>query len=196
MPAEAAATEAEVRAAVEGLFGADLVRLREEARWRARAVPTSQLKGRDWNDLLGDAITATLNRERLWRKEIPLVQHLRAVVRSMASHWKEAARPDLAVPASRLATEDADGEVYDPLEVAGNEPRPDDALDSKELEDAIREHFRDDALVIVILDALTEAGYSRSELPALLDLPANECEAALRRLRRFTAQQLPKRRRP
>lgn len=193
VPVEAAATDAEVQAAVQGLSVADLLKLERHARWLVWPIRPSKLKARVWNDLLDDAIIATLDGRRVWRRTIPFVQHLRGAMRSIASNWKSDVDSDPAVPASQMITEGADGDFTDPLESASEATGQDDALNSKELVLRLREYFEDDALVVVVMDALAE-GYGASELPGFLDVSPNKCAAALKRLRRYAYQRFSDRR--
>jgi hypothetical protein len=85
-----------VRAAIEGLSEADLLRLEKFARYRVKGVGRMAL-GRDHNDLLADAIADTLDpTKRRWNKAVTFVQHLLGAMRSISSHWREQFDPDEA----------------------------------------------------------------------------------------------------
>jgi len=59
VPAENAASLAEVQEAIDNLSPADLIRLEGYAVWRIRAIGRKAL-GRNHEDLLGEAVFATL----------------------------------------------------------------------------------------------------------------------------------------
>jgi DNA-directed RNA polymerase specialized sigma24 family protein len=77
--------------AIEALSTVELVKLERYARFRMRALG-GQSFGRDAEDLLREAITASLSGARRWRPEaVSFFGHLVGVMRSISSHWAERA---------------------------------------------------------------------------------------------------------
>ena len=82
-----AASPDEIIQALAGLTPADLRRLQKFARFRMAAL-RGLSRGRDYEDLLDEAMTATLDGRRAWRKKsVTFVHHLMAVMRSTSDNW-------------------------------------------------------------------------------------------------------------
>src|ERR1043165_7035542 len=97
VPEESAATREEVVAAVEALTHHEYLRLEQDARWRIRGRGRAA-RGRDWEELLREAISATYEGNRRWNKElVDFSRHLIGVMRSTSSHWREQFDPDEAL---------------------------------------------------------------------------------------------------
>src|SRR5437763_7081265 len=96
VPEERAATREEVVAAVEALTRHEYLRLEQYARWRIRGIGRAA-RGRDWEELLREAISATYEGSRHWNKEsVDFPGHLIGVMRSISSHWRDQFNPDEA----------------------------------------------------------------------------------------------------
>ncbi|PYN91738.1 MAG: hypothetical protein DMD89_29920 [Candidatus Rokuibacteriota bacterium] len=120
MPEERAATPDEVRAALDALGEADLVRLEKFARYRIRGLGR-KAEGRDHDDLLGEAIRDTLDPEkRRWNKDVSFVRHLVGAMRSISSHWREQFDENEPLLESELLQTTDEGEVLSPLDVVGS----------------------------------------------------------------------------
>jgi len=94
MPDGSGATRDEVDRAIEALTHADLFRLKQFAAWKVSGLGRGNC-GRTWEDLLEEAILATLagaanngNGRRWSRNGTDFVGHLIGAMRSIASHWK------------------------------------------------------------------------------------------------------------
>jgi hypothetical protein len=73
---ENAVPREEVVVAIEALTREQHLRLERFARWRMRGLGRAA-QGRDWEDLLGDAIAATYEGKRRWNKEsVDFFHHL------------------------------------------------------------------------------------------------------------------------
>ena len=115
VPEEKAASEEEVVAAIEALTPEDLRRLNWYARKMVEALRRKSL-GRDAKDLLQEAVTATLARERLWNKEaVDFVGHLLGVVRSTAWAWRRRFDADEPYLESEVVRTYPDGKEVNPM---------------------------------------------------------------------------------
>jgi hypothetical protein len=122
-----------------------------------------------------------LDGDRRWRKSVPFVKYLCGVMRSVASHWDEAADP--ALPASSLAYEDEEGEQLDPVTAAaGKEPDAEHVTLGRETLDVLVSHFENDEVASLLIMGLSE--YRVSELPEMLGIAPEKCAAGMKRLRR------------
>jgi DNA-directed RNA polymerase specialized sigma24 family protein len=82
------ATEEEVIAAVDALTDSQLKALKQYARWRIRGLGRSSL-GRNFEDLLQEAMTATLAGDRHWNKATgDFFGHLVWAMRSISFNWR------------------------------------------------------------------------------------------------------------
>ena len=191
VPSEAAATIEEIEAAIRALSTEELVRLTKYAAFRVRGIRAAYRKARDGGELLGDALTSTLDGSRRWRRSVPFAQHLRGVMRSMGGHWASDANPDRAVPASAVMTVDSQGGLIDPIEEASSgAPSQERQLMAREKLEILRREFAKDDLVLLIIDGLGEE-YAPGELPDLLGVSKAEVVAALKKLRRHARTLFP-----
>ena len=184
VPEEEAATPEEVAAALEELSNGAWVRLHRFAAWRVRGVPAPCREARDEEDLLSAAITATLDKTRRWRRGTDLVGHLLGVMRSISSHWKEKAGPELVILSSDLRAEREDGSETDPVEAApADAASPEEAMIAKDLVQRIEAHFATDPLSRDVLAAMM-IGLSRAEMAVLLNVDELSVNAAARKVQR------------
>jgi DNA-directed RNA polymerase specialized sigma24 family protein len=75
--------------AISSLSGADYTTLRSFAAWRMRKLGVAIVRGKTAEDLLQEALVATLEGRRAWREGITMVKHLSAVMYSVAGHWRK-----------------------------------------------------------------------------------------------------------
>jgi hypothetical protein len=183
------ATREDVERAVDSLSPVDEMRLEKFARYRIRGLGR-KATGRDHADLQQEAYTSTWigagdpEEGRRWRKSnATFVQHMLGAMRSISSHWKEAAEDDEAQLDSELAFEGEDGEMVSPLENApSNAPDQERLLSAKEQLGAIFRLFQKDDDAALVIEGIRE-GWSGPEIMERLGLPKNRYEAALRRIR-------------
>jgi hypothetical protein len=183
------ATREDVGRAVDSLSRADEIRLEKFARYRIRGLGRKAM-GRDHEDLLQEALNSTWigaedpNEGRRWRKtDVAFVQHLLGAMRSIASHWKEAADDDEAQLDSDLAVETDDGVVLSPVENAPSDtPDQERALIAKEQLGAIFRLFQNDDDAALVIEGIRE-GWNGPEIMERLALPKSRYEAALKRIR-------------
>ena len=164
VPEERAATPDEVRAALDALGEADLVRLEKFARYRIRGLGR-KAEGRDHDDLLGEAIRDTLDPEkRRWNKDVSFVRHLVGAMRSISSHWREQFDENEPLLESELL-------------------QTTDILAAKEELERIEKAVADDTVVSDILGGL-RAEMLAGEIREVLGLSVIEYETAMKRFRR------------
>jgi hypothetical protein len=184
VPEDAAATPDEVKAAVETLTEGQLVKLEKYARYRVRGLGRKAL-GRDYNDLLRDAITATLAGDRRWRKgTVDFFTHLTGVMRSISSHWGEQYDPEEALGESELMHDD---NARSPIVSAASEaPSVERILDARERLLQIERHFAADPAVPSILKGLRD-GMTGPEIQLATGMSKKDYESAIKRMRRGIA---------
>ncbi len=184
VPADRAATLDEVRAALDGLGEADLVRLGKSARYRIRGLGR-KAGGRDHDDLLGEAVADTLDpAKRRWNKDVSFVRHLIGAMRSISSHWREQFDPDEPLLESQLVHTTEEGELLSPIDLVGSgAPGAQRILEAKEEVERIEKAVADDKVVHDILGGL-RAEMSRDEIREALGLSVTEHETAMKRFRR------------
>lgn len=111
VPEEKAASQDEIQTAIHSLTEAELLRLEKFARWRIRGLGRAS-GGRDWEDLLGETLTATLDDDhRRWNKSVSFVQHLLGAMRSISTAWKKKFDPDEAYLESEITRASSEGKV-------------------------------------------------------------------------------------
>ena len=166
----ATANPAEVMTAIEGLSDASLLRLRSFARYRMRALGGRALAA-TYEDLLSEAITATLAGQRRWNREaVDIIGHLCGVMRSVSSHWME---DHATLP----------GEDFSRLEHAAPTPGADREASARQEVERIERHFAQDHLVLMILEAFKQ-GMKGPEVQSQLAISQTDYETAVKRLRR------------
>jgi len=184
VPEHRAAAPDEVRAHLEVLRVADLVRLEKYARYRIRGLGR-KAAGRDHDDLLGEAIQDTLDPEkRRWNRDASLVLHLIGAMRSISSHWREQFDADEAFSESALLRTSEEGEVINPLDHVGSDaPGGERMLLAREEVDRIQKAVAGDKVVSDILDHLC-LEIPPVEIRQVLRLSVTEYETAMKRFRR------------
>jgi len=171
----------EIRAAIESLSEAELLRLERYAKFRIRSLGGRTL-GRDHEDLLREALTATLGGDRRWkRRKIPFFTHLIGAMRSLSSHWNERERTVAMLNESELTDEPG---KYSPILTRSSQtPGVDRVLEAQQELKRIESHFSKDANVMAILEGLKE-GLTGPEIQAAWKLQRTDYESALKRMRR------------
>jgi hypothetical protein len=138
VPEERAATREEIVVAVEVLTRREHLRLEQYARWRIRGLGRAA-QGRDWEDLLREAVADTYEGARHWNKEsVDFSRHLIGAMRSISSHWREQFDPDEAFLESEVTRVSPEGKQSSPmLNVVSPAAGPERALELKEEIDRI-----------------------------------------------------------
>lgn len=169
-----AASPTEVMTAVDTLSDAALLRLRSYARYRMRALGSRALAA-TYEDLLSEAITATLAGQRRWNRDaVDIVGHLCGVMRSVSSHWME---EQGTIP----------GDDFFGLEFASPLPGAEREASAREEVARIERAFKDDELVLEILRSL-KIGMKGPEVQVQLGITQTDYETAVKRLRRGVAR--------
>jgi RNA polymerase sigma-70 factor (ECF subfamily) len=181
IPMDTFATEVEVTQALARLTRAELLRLSGFARYRMRALG-SNARGRTHDDLMSEAVTATLAGSRRWNKQaVDLFGHLCGVMRSVSSHWREeAGRVETPWPETY-------GDQAVPVDMPSDDIDAPRRLIAAEELARIRAHFADDGRVTAVL-ADFEEGLKGPEIKARHGLTQVEYETILKRLRRGAAR--------
>jgi hypothetical protein len=171
----------EVQAAIRSLTEEELLRLERYARFRIRSLGGRTL-GRDHEDLLREALVATLGGERRWkRRKVSFFTHLVGVMRSLSSHWNEKERNAGVFSESELSP---DPLKYSPLHyVSSSVPGPDRIVEAQQEIRRIEAHFSSDSDVMAILHGLKE-GMTGPEIQVASKLDRKDYESAMKRMRR------------
>ena len=185
-PDQPVATEDEVRAAIEALPASAVIRLERYARARIRLIGAKS-GGRDYADLLQEAVLAVLDGRRSWRPAVVgLEKLLSGIIRSISSHWAEGHDPDEAVPESQLAA--TDNEPSATSTAASTAPDVERSMRAKEDLAELLRTFKDDDHVVLLIEGFRE-GLSGPEIQAELGLTEKEYGAARKKLLRYRDQQ-------
>ena len=192
VPEDAAATAAEIEAAIQSLTEGELRRLALYAGNRIQWLGRRAM-GRQTNDLIQEAFTLTLEGRRRWNKHnVDLVGHLIGVIRSHSSHLLEKFDPDEARLESDLPVENAAGARRSPTEnSASSSPGQEDELIAKQTLDEILDLFSDDEDAGGVILARID-GKTGPEIQKELGLSASRYEAAIKRIQRNASKCCPK----
>lgn len=180
MREEEAANPAEIEAALRSLSPADLHGLEKFAIWRTRALGRVW-HGNDHEDLLAEAVAATLAGDRRWNKHVAFVEHLRGAMRSISSHWSEKKGRGEEQPFA-LAPDD-EQQMRGEEHVPSNEPMPDAEAVAKSRLQEIESLFSSDQDVLEVIDGL-RAELTGPEIQELLEISETEYWTRMRRMRR------------
>lgn len=179
----------EVVRAVRTLTVPDQLRLQHFAKLWVRGMGRAA-SGRDWQDLLQEAMFRTLvgaadtKKGRHWNKKVDLVWHLAEAMRSIANSWKrQFAQEENTFLSSELQTCDSEGEEHSPLDnVASASVLADDRLIESAEEDRIFATLRDDVDATRVLEGCMD-GLQKNEILPRYGLDEKRYEAAVRRIR-------------
>lgn len=193
VPAEQIATREEIDQAIERLSDGELLRLKKFANWRIRGLGRASLR-RDGEDLLGEALTATMagadgsETGRRWNKKVDFVKHLIEAMRSISDHWKEQFDAREARVESEIMVIKPDGEESSPLDlVETGQPGAERVLLAKEEVGQVFRMFENDDEAILVLEGWVE-GMTGPEIIGL-GLTPQQYEAAVKRIRYAARQQ-------
>ncbi len=181
-----AASPAEISKAIAELTATDLRKLQGFGRFRMAALG-SLSRGQDYEDLLAEAMTATLDGRRAWRKRAAtFVNHLLAVMRSTSDNWATLVNQQEVVEAELHGIAQDDEETADLLGTvkptsAGQEGQ----LIEKEAIEALEAAVSDDPIASEVLSAL-QLGLKGQELKETLGITEEQLRAAMRKIDRRT----------
>lgn len=165
-----AATQAEIVAAMESITDEDSERLEQVAINRIIRIGRKAANGRNHEDLIQEAMERTLMRRRVWYPaQVPFVQYLIGVIRSIASEWaghrkRNPGLPEYAALESQMTTEDDEGNLLSPFAaLSDTRPTVEETMIDAETEaerrallSAIEEHFAGDENASLVLMAWQE----------------------------------------
>lgn len=177
----------EVRQAIEQLTTADALRLKKFAYWRMRSLG-SVARGRDHEDLLAEAVAATLDSSRrTWRKgAVDFVRHLRMTMQSISDGWRD--RKDFSqILEAELYPADPDEMVEDPLGAAVPTPATqEDELIAREALEALDQALAGDATAKDVLSGM-RGDMTGPEIKEALGISETELQSARRKITRHAA---------
>jgi hypothetical protein len=176
---EAETLEEEIRQ----LTPAQLVSLKEYARWRMTWLGP-RAAGRDHEDLISEAVSATLAGERARREGIALYQHLIGAMRSISSKWFNKKRPDVQIESDLINP--AEAAAPNLLERAATNINPERVLSAKEKLERVRKLFSNDLICSKVVELLA-LGYSEAGIRTELQISKQQYGTALKRIRRKLA---------
>lgn len=190
----------EVRSAVQALKFEELRRLDKYARWRIRGLGRASM-GRTHEDLLQDAITATLGGNRHWSKSVDFVKHLREAMRSISTTWRKVFDPNEAHLASEVIEKTPEGRMKNPMDqVCSPVLNPEQTLAMKEklldVEEKltwIEKLVADDPLASLIVEGLRE-GMTGPTIQDALGVSKTEYETKMKWLYRTARRAVTMRR--
>jgi hypothetical protein len=176
---------AEILAAVNSLTEEELFKLRRFAQWRILGMG-NLAGGREYTDLLHQAIVNTLDMRRIWvPAEVTFFNHLLGAMRSIASAWSAKAINEARMRVVDESIPDADGEpTINPfLSAPAYEPSPESQVSARQLIDAITNAVRADEKAYKALMTMFD-GSTDSEGPVAAGLTRKQYDAAKKRIRR------------
>lgn len=178
----------EIDRAIKTLTSSDLLRLQRFAQFRVRGLGRAA-SGRDWEDLLGEALYRTLmgtkdtQSGRHWNRRVPFVQHLAGAISSIASLWKRQFKEKNTFLISELSVHDPEGKEYSPFDdVPSGCTAADDRLIKSSEENLAFSMLQDSPDASQVFRGLVE-GLSKSEIMSRDGLDEKRYTAAVRRIR-------------
>lgn len=180
------ASEEEVVAALDALTDGQLKALKQYSRWRIRGLGRKSL-GRNYEDLLQEAVTATLAGDRHWNKDCgEFFLHLIWAMRSISSNWRRKFDEGEPYLESEIIHTTPEGKESNPMydvttpsqdgrRVAANKDQVEHI--EKLVSDADR------SLASLIIDGLRE-GMNGPEIKETLGISQKELETEMKWLRR------------
>lgn len=167
-----------VRDALASLSPDGLRRLGIYASYRMKPI-AANARGRSGEDLLGEAITATLRGERVWREGVDFFTHLVGCMRSIAFNWSRKGQEEVLV-------QENEADLFD--NIASESPDPERILSATQQLDGIKSIFAADSVASRTVELLA-FGFTGREIRELLGLSEMQYAAAIRRIRRKISRQ-------
>jgi len=182
VPDEKAASQDEIQAAINSLTSAELLRLKGFAHFKIRGLRQAS-QGRDWEDLLQEACTATLSGDRRWNKSVSFERYLIDAMRSISYAWRKKFERDEVsfVPEMRQTAGGEEQSIL--LSIPSTVPGVERVSISKQELESIEQLFNKDPLVLEIIGGL-RSEMTGPEIQEALGITQTDYETALRRMRR------------
>jgi len=165
-----------VRSAIELMSESDLLKVRSFAEWRIRGLGR-KARGRTAEDLMHEAVVASLEGRRVWYAHVDFVNHLCGAVRSISSNWKHQYGEEY------LESELSDSLENRPIDFDATTSDPEKRLMLQEEFSGIATALANDPVALSVAQCLG-AGYTANEAQLALELSPREYATAVRRLRR------------
>lgn len=180
------ATEEEVIAALEALTERQLKALKQYARWRIRGLGRASL-GRNYEDLLQEAVTATLAGDRRWNKSLgDFFGHLVWAMRSISSNWRRKFDEDEAYLESEVVRTTPEGKESNPMHEVASPAQDGRRVSAARDQVGHVERLVSDSgrsLASLVIDGWRE-GLTGPEIKEALGISQKELETEIRWLRR------------
>lgn len=184
-PPPPAHTGAEIERATAGLEAADLKRLRAVA--RVLIGPNVDSAGRDYDDLVSEAVLRTLQGSRAWCRGVDFLHHLAQAMRSVAFEWRQQGQRRAEAGLVPLPESPSGGDDLG-QGLVESAPSLDPGAEARAItRDRLRamvEAFEDDRAASVVLEGWA-AGRKGPEIRRRHGMSEKELRAAMRRIRRF-----------
>ncbi len=165
--------------AIHKLNGDELRSLKRFAQWRMRGLGR-RAAGKDWEDLLGEALTATVGGSRNWDSRVDLHTHLLGAMRSISTAWGEIRGTGETYLESELLKA---GDERSPLEQVSTSPDPSEHFEVKESLIGIKRQFERDQHALDVIHLLAME-YSGREIQTQLGITELQFRATMKRIRR------------
>ena len=188
VPDEAAATPAEIEAAIKSLTLADWARVRRFADYRIAGLGP-KADGRTGEDLRQTALTDLLKGTRRWNiDKVGFVMLLTGAMRSISSNWARSYKPEnTAMVEADFRQENEEGEVISPFDNwTAKNPDPEEQLRDRQTLELIDNLFKDDEEAQQVLIAWQDR-LDPAEVRELWGLSQNKYNTIVRRIRRKIA---------
>jgi hypothetical protein len=183
VPEEKAASDEEIRAAIESLTEAQTERLERYAHSKINGLGRKAL-GRNGEDLLQHAITLTLGGDRRWNKSVSFEAHLLGAMRSTASSWAKTFDEDEAKLESELITQDCEGNERNPFQdTPSHQPNPEQLAMVNDLLDRVQPLLGDDARAVQVFDGI-RGGLNGPDIQEILGISQAEFDATMKKIYR------------
>jgi CheY-like chemotaxis protein len=178
----------EIDRAIRTLSPSDLLRLQRSAKFRVRGLGRAA-SGRDWEDLLGEALYRTLmgaedtHNGRHWNRKVTFVHHLTGAMQSIANVWKRQFKENNTYLISELSGHNPGGKEQSPFDdVPSGCAAADDRLIRKSEEDRVLTLLQDSPDASHVFQGLAN-GLSKSEIMCRYSLDEKRYTTAVRRIR-------------
>ena len=178
----------EIHRAIRTLTSSDLLRLQRFAKFRVRGLGRAA-SGRDWEDLLGEALYRTLKgtdvtqNGRHWNRKVPFVQHLAGAMSSIASLWKRQFKESNTYLISELSGNASEGKERSPFDdVPSVCTAADEHLIKQSEEDRLFLLLQDSPDAAKVFRGLAD-GLKKNEIMSRYCLAEKRYVAAVRRIR-------------
>lgn len=189
VPAEKAATEAEIIDSIELLTQAETVRLEKYAEYRIWIIGPRAADGRGHRDLLQQAYTQFLSGDRKWNRDKPFTVVLFGAIKSISNHWATQCDPEQPKTESELLITGEDGSKHSPFEeIASKDFDPTLQIEIEQILERIDKIFARDDEALLVIDGWRKQ-MTGPEIKEDLGLSQTEFETITRRIRRTVTKE-------